>query len=611
MSSNISFIIYDSSKYEKTVFKEINMLKNALLEKLEQDYFIFDKSGHEYQKDNIQEIQIYKNEKQLEFIIYNSTDFTLKDSFSLNDIQNKILHQLEIERLLTSYLKSKKSILEKSFIICKEIMEKCNDLKENDGEELKNFENNFPENNEELKTYFKMIKHSMKQIQDLFPKYKDNIETIEQMYNQTIIGIDKIINLELKEKSNYNNEDYDELKKIFIKYNSDIKQKIAKIINNQQLTYNLESKINELLIYGEKINFYINLGEIPKLYDICKSKLEEELKRRSYFKYIYNQIIEFLDTNFIAKEFEQRKKFFESNLKLGPNTKMEKKTIDIINRIFDIEQIKIDEELKKKIKERDLNISGNKLMLDDSNDSNNNKNNFDEYLLNNLNDLQKYLDGLLNIIYINNEKKENNEKNDKDNNNNNNINISEEKIKNEFYDKFKGEIEEIKKNLKNFFVPELNQQKILDIIENRIFKSLSNLNINNNTTNNNSQEQIQNNKNNNNLDLQKIDSFNELLGSQIGLSDFSCIKNIRNNNCKQINPQLISKYFIDTYSKFLWFYNKVYECLYIYITDPEKKYNIQLIKEEPHLVNNCLVEILNENKKLKKKIKDIKKAMNH
>ena len=228
MSSNISFHIYDSTIYEHTLFTDIKMFKNALLEKLEQDYFIFDKNGYEYQKDNIQEIQINKNEKKLEFIIYNSTDFSLKDNFSIQDIKDKIFLQQEIEKLLTNYLESKKKILEKSFLICKEIMEKCNNLKEDDGEELKNFEKNFPENNEELKTYFKMIKHSMKQIQDLFPKYKDNIETIEQMYNQTLIEINKIIDLHLKEKPNYNSEDYDELKKVFIENNSFINKKYLK-----------------------------------------------------------------------------------------------------------------------------------------------------------------------------------------------------------------------------------------------------------------------------------------------------------------------------------------------------------------------------------------------
>ena len=307
----------------------------------------------------------------------------------------------------------------------------------------------------------------------------------------------------------------------------------------------------------------------------------------------------------MAKEFEQRKKFFESNLKLSENTKMEKKTIDIINRIFDIEQIKIDEELKKKIKERDLNNLDNKLMSDDSNDSNNNKNKFDEYLLNNLNDLQKYLDGLLDILYNENSIKENNENNNIENNN---INIYEEKIKNEFNDKFKGEIDEIKKNLKTFSVPELNQQKILDIIENKIVKSLSNLNINNNT-NKNSQELNQNN-NYNNVDLQKRDSVNELLGSQIGLIEFSYIKNDRYNKCKQNNSEMITKYFIDTYSKFLWFYNKVYDYLSLYINDPDDKKNIKLNKEEPHLINNILVDILNENKELKRKMKELKQLIN-
>ena len=600
------FIIYDSTNFESTLYNDIEIFKNELLEKLEKDYFIIDKYGHEYQKDNLNQIQIKKNEKQFELIIYNYTDYSLNENLSLKEVKDKLLNQFEIEKLLSDYLESKKKTLEKSFNICKEIMEKCNDINEDEGEELKNFEKNFEniKNNEELKKYIIMIKQSLKQIKDLSPKYKDNIDTIEQMYNQTIIEINKIIDIQLKDKpnySNYKNEDYKELNKSYIKYIYYIREKINKIINNQQLTYNLECKINELLIYGEKINFYINLGEIPKLYDICKSQLEEELKRRSYFKYIYNQMIEFLENNIISKEFEQRKKFFEKNLKIGENSKMEKKTIDILNRIFDIEQIKIDEELKKKISERDLNNLDNKLLSDDSNDSNNNKNYFDEYLLNNFNDLKRYLDGLLDIIYTKNNNKKENEIIEE--NNINIINNSNEKIKNSFNDKFKNEIEEIKKNLKNFSVPELNQNKILDIIENKIVKSLSNVNVNNKN-----QEQNQNNLKKNELNIRKLDSHNELLLSQQGINE---VNSFVNNERYQMNPNLIAKYFTDTYSKFLWFYNKVYECLYLYTTQSENKYNSPLVKEEPHLVNNCLVEILNENKELKKKLKDIKKAINY
>ena len=569
------FTLYDSSNFDSTQIKDIKLFKDLLLQKLENDYIILDKFGHEYQKSNLNKLQINKLEKNYEFISHNTTDFSsdsVYDNLSIKQFNEKILNQLRIDDILNDYLKSKKNILEKSFIICQEIAQKSSEINENEGEDLKNFDKNFSDsskNNIDFKKYIEMIKQSNNQINELSPKYKENMELIEQMYNQAINEIEKLKVNNFEGKPHYNTEDLKELRNIFTNYNSFIREKITKIINLQELTFNLETKINELLIYAEKINFYINLSEIPKIYKYCKPALEEELKRRSFFNYFYKQVIDFIDSNLISKEFEKRKKFFEINCKLSERTKMEKKTVEILNKLFDIEQEKIDEELKQSINNKDDdNLKG--------------KYKFDRELLNHLNMFQNYLEELSEELYSKNKEKKNNSSSI-----NIPINISEEKKKNEVNKQFKIEIEEIKNNLKSFSVPELNQKKIIDIIENKIFKSLPNLN---------------NSTNSNDKNMEKK-AFNEIYQSEMFLSgDLSSFNNkneLKNNN----DPIKIARYFTDTYSKFLWFYNIVYECLFLYTK------NTELRKEDPCSINNCLIEILNENKDLREKINKIKHVL--
>ena len=594
MSSIIAFNVYDASNFDNFRYKEIELFKNLLIQKLDNNYVILDKYGHEYQKDNLNTIKF--NEKNMDYIIHNPNDFSndsIYENLEIKQLRDKILNQIKIDEILNEYLKSKRKIIETSFKVCKEIGEKCNVIMEDEVEDLKNFESNFLEfekNSLDFQKYIKMIKQSLKEVNELSPKYTENIEEIEQMYNQTISEIDKIIDNTREGKPHYNTEDINELINIFKSYKSFINQKLSKIISNQQLTYNLESKINELLIYGEKINFYINLNDIPKIYEACKEYLEEELKRRSYFKYIYEQLLDFIENNLISKEFEQRKKFFETYCKIGEKSKMEKKTIDILNKIFNIQQEKIYEELKEKIDENDLNNLGSKIIDDESKK----KIVFNEDLLKDIESLKNNLNGVLESLYSKN-KKNNNNKNINDKSElDKPLNMTNEQIKNEFNDKFKLEIEDIKNNLKSCLVPEIKQKKILDIIENKIYRSLSNLSENKN------KGDLINNNPSNEIESSYLDS--DMLLSEVG--DFN--KNDWKN--KNINANQIAKYFTKTYSKYLWFYNKVYECIKIYINMENKNY-VQLIKEDPCSVNNCLVEILNENKTLKEKIQKIKNAM--
>ena len=156
-------------------------------------------------------------------------------------------------------------------------------------------------------------------------------------------------------------------------------------------------------------------------------------------------------------------------------------------------------------------------------------------------------------------------------------------------DKFKLEIEEIKKNLRSSSVPELKQKNILNIIENKIIGSLSNLNENNNNN-------IPNNNNNGN----RLSENLEISYWQSELNRSSI------NEQPNRESQKAGQSFIDKYSKFLWFYYKVCEYLSIYFNTSEKNRDISSQKEDPYLINNLLIEILNENIKLKEMLNKIK-----
>jgi len=383
-------------------------------------------------------------------------------------------------------------------------------------------------------------------------------------------------------KEHYNTKDINELRSMYNNYDSYFKNKISGIFKILELIHNLESKLNELLIFAEKINFYINLSEIPTLYEKCKPKLKEELKRRSYFKNAYNKIIEFIQSNFIMKEIEERKKFIKTNCNLSEKTKIDKKTIEILNSLFDIEEEKMNEELKEKIKEYDItNIDNNDTLEDILKTDSKEDLSFNEDIIKGINDLKNNLNSIMDLIYSNN----------KGNNISNDIESDRQNLRNINSDKFKLEIEEIKKNLRSSSVPELKQKNILNIIENKIIGSLSNLNENNNNNPSNNNNLNMNNRLSENLDI-------SLWQSELNRSSI--------NEQQNRESQKLGQSFINKYSKFLWFYYKVCEYLSIYFNNSEKNLDISSLKEDPYLINNLFIEILNENIKLKEMIDKIK-----
>ena len=547
------FPLYISQKYQLINFKNISEFKNYFIhQENNKPFIILNSLGKEYNQDSISQIKLEEKNQGAEYLIHYYDD-KMKYNINEESVDNIYLNQMEIDKILTSYLDSKKSSLLKSKEICDEILKRSEDL-----DDVKDRINEFidkygQEFENDCKKYFDMIENSPKEINILLPKFKENMENYSNMYDEVMKQIDNIIKNEIK-------VDPSEEKKNIIKENDlNIKPKLLNIIKSQELFYIIEKRMNELLINGEKINFLLNLTEIPNIYNtINKEKLVEEYKRRNKFNNIYDIIMQFIETDLIANEFESRKKFIKENFKFPNKMKIEKNTITILNKFIDCEaqRLSFNESELFKSKANVLNKS--------------------------IDELTEYLKKISSDLFS--KKKKNLNMDNKINSElilNRKINL----INNDSNNKDKYSEEELKQIIRSSSIPQFSQNKIIDMIEKEKKNSINNLNINNKASTNDESGKAQIN----------ISLINDSFSNSI-------------NNSTNINANInkIVSSFSDIYGKFLWFYEKVFNYLTAYkIKCGDDK--IVLVKDDPFFFYSYLIEILNENLFLKGKFKDIKK----
>ena len=548
MSSLNYYTIYNPSNYKSESFKDFAKFKK-FFSKNNNPFILLDTQGNEYNQDSINQIAQNQNGKKNYIIYYFKNEEGC--SFFENTANDILLNQIEIDKTLTEYVESKQNYLIKTKEVCDEILKRYEDFKE-DKERINEFVENYGsifEKDNECKKYIDMIKNSPKEIEELSPKFKEIIESgIIAMLNEVSNKIKNIMKIEIKIGEQPNVKKFEEKKSIFEQSDKKIKEKLLNIINNQELINSMEKKMNEILIYGEKINFLLNLSEIPNIYyEINKDSLKEEYKRRNQFNYLLDKIIIY-GNELKSREYENRKKFIQKNIKNSNKIKMEKISISILNKLIDFEA-------------QQLFLSQTELCKSNYN--------LTDDIVKSIDELTEYLNKISEELFS--KKKKGININNK-NKSNSSLNENNNKI-------FSEPIGEIKELLENSSVPELKQNKIFNIIEKKII---------NQTQENQLKDTLQINTN----------------SDEIYLSTFSHTG--ENETIKQ--PQAINKLislFSETYGKFLWFYEKVYNYLLIYNQKNENN-NIELNKEDPYSVNNYLIEILNENKLLKDKINQIK-----
>ena len=176
MSGLNQFIIYDSSNYKIEQYKTFNDFKSHFLLENNNPFLFLDPAGNEFDQDTINQIKVDENQR-IKYILYyynnNGTNY-----FQENNADQVIINQLAIDEILTSYLRSKKTNLEKSKEVCDDIVKRYEDYKE-DKDRIDSFVDNYGkiyEKDKECNKYIYMIKNSPKEIEILAPKFQDIIE---------------------------------------------------------------------------------------------------------------------------------------------------------------------------------------------------------------------------------------------------------------------------------------------------------------------------------------------------------------------------------------------------------------------------------------------------
>ena len=208
MSNLRIFSIYDSSNYSVQNFKDISEFKNNFLQENNKPFIILNSFGSEYNQETISEIKLEEKNNQRATYLIHYYDGEKKYNTDENAVDDILLNQIEIDKLLSSYLDSKKSYLIKSKELCDEIIKRTESFKE-DKERINDFIDTYGEAfSKDCKKYLDMIENSPKEIESLFPKFKDSMENNIDMYNDIMKKIEKIMTNEMKINSNYQDKRY-------------------------------------------------------------------------------------------------------------------------------------------------------------------------------------------------------------------------------------------------------------------------------------------------------------------------------------------------------------------------------------------------------------------
>ena len=547
MNSNINnYTLFSLANFEKHEFKEFQDVKKFLEDKVAKGFSIFDTLGNIYKKDNIENLESVSDNQKFQAVIYTKEQLGISMVGEIINLEVKTENEGDTEKILTDFLKAKSQKLSESYEGCREIKEKCEKFKQNDENYKKFEESDIGGQNGEI---LEMIKRSKIQIEKQRTNYINKFNEMKKNYEKVDASLKDLTNFKIDSFGGNSNILQDD-KKIYREKRSMIKAKIEMVAENNDI-YNLESKLNELLIIAEQINFYININEIPNIIEACKPNLDKELQRRIIFKHSYSKIMDTVDS-MITEEFERRKKFFKENCTMNSKLKMQKKLIEILNQIFDTEEQKYKEKLDSALEKNDNTI-------------------FDNDIIQALKDLDEKLKTLFKELY----KKKKSGTSSKI--------ICESINLNDNSNKFTQELEEIKQNLSG--IPEKNQNTVINIIENKILK---NLNLSTN-------------------DLSKNGSENQEIGSNNNMAS-SIVFQQDDKNKKEIGLE-ISKKMAEKYSKYIWFYYKIFQYLKIFYNQSGKKYESELNENDPFTLHQFLVEILNENKMLTDKLKQVKELI--
>ena len=181
-------------------------------------------------------------------------------------------------------------------------------------EKLKNFDyglNNYIENHSKLKEKNFLIQNKLDE-----NNIKEHIGIIKQLFNEIGKNIDsnnfKEVLTRVETFWNKNNFKMENFKEIF-KLRKTNSQKIKSMLEDQcgRLKKNLLDKLSELNLFKKSIETNLEISELPKILQKESMVIQEEIKKRKEFEFLFMRLMNFMNRNFLAGEEKRRIEYFK------------------------------------------------------------------------------------------------------------------------------------------------------------------------------------------------------------------------------------------------------------------------------------------------------------
>lgn len=359
---------------ENDMIEEISSLSKSL--KIE-NYFIILDTGETYTRSNLKNVCLNKEKYEILIVdslfeventridVVSSEKLSKKEDFL--DLKERIDNQISISSIIEAYMneiylkmkKNEKDLTEeivKNDEFYRKIKESSNEERyERIKEKVNLISKDYEINNESSKVFdfsyiFELENSFIKKYSECLDALNESkkrilIDEEEYQVNKCNFQIKKLTGQEkeyinqVKSYSNLNfTKENKEISGIFsdlLKKSKQNKEYIDFHIKQIQKTNTISSKIGNLLKQIKKTS-----SELEVIDEILKSKdvLIQEIKRRKYFDFNFEELINFLNVLLVSKEKEKRKRFVSF---LPPSFKCEFGKV-VLNKIFENSNLEFD-----------------------------------------------------------------------------------------------------------------------------------------------------------------------------------------------------------------------------------------------------------------------------
>ena len=308
---SLNFLVSSSGESFKIQSKNINEIKHAISSKIKSKDFILIKENGKKIPKKLLETELISEEKK-NILTIPITPFNFPNP-SKEEITKYLKNQVFIKTIFDNLYKMKLETINKKIIHFEEIYggfeNLINRINIDYISDFEKFKKLFSKSDEKLENIFEKIEKAKTDFKSHFFIFQEKFEKYKRSHKTSLQNYEYIIN---EDKIFYDGDvslSYSELLNLYEKNKLLLKKLIDNEINSSNNDLNIEMK--ELNLLKEKLNESYSLSMVVINFLEKKEEIEDEIKKRKKFNYMYNTLFNFFENTLLKEENIRKKEFIK------------------------------------------------------------------------------------------------------------------------------------------------------------------------------------------------------------------------------------------------------------------------------------------------------------